>query len=117
MSDKKRLFAIINVLLLIIVIIVAVVWLTRGDGDKPIQTEVSFTAEAGKSVLEQTEEKTDAKVIDAGQGAYVQSIGGLENGDRDGGTWIYYVDGQQTATVPGDYITKGGELIEWKFEP
>lgn len=115
MSNKKRIFAVINICLIIAVTVGFIFWINRGD-DKPVQTEVSFTAEAGKSVLEQTEQQTDAKIADQGQGAYVQAIGGLANGDQGGGVWTYYVNGRQPDTVPGDYITKGGELIEWKFE-
>lgn len=112
---KKRLFAIINIILLLVIVIAVAIWLTRGE-EKPLLTEVSFTAVADKSVLEQTKTQTDAVIVDSGQGAYVQSIGRLENGDQDGGVWVYYIDGQKTDTVPGDYITDGGELVEWKFE-
>jgi hypothetical protein len=115
MPNKKRIFAIINICLIIALIVGIVFWINRDEG-KSVQTEVSFTAEAGKSILEQTEQQTDAKVEDQGQGAYINAIGGLENGDQDGGVWIYYVNGLQPDTVPGDYITKGGELVEWKFE-
>lgn len=114
MSNKKRLFAIINICLIVAVAVGFIFWINHDDS-KPIQTEVSFTAEAGKSILEQTAQQTDAEIADQGQGAYVQAIGGLANGDQDGGIWTYYVNGQQTDTVPGDYVTKGGELIEWKF--
>lgn len=116
MPNKKRLFAFINIALIVILAIVAAVWISRGGEDAPVQTEMSFTAEADKSILDQTDEKTDAEIVNAGQGAYVQAMGGLENGDQGGGIWVYYVNGQKTDTVPGDYITKGGELVEWKFE-
>lgn len=116
MPNKKRIFVIINIILLIALVVFAVVWFIGRDQEKPLQTEVSFTAEADKSILEQTDEQTDAVIVDSGQGAYVESIGGLKNGDQNGGFWVYYVNGQQTDTVPDDYIPKNGDLIEWKFE-
>jgi len=116
MPNKKRIFVIINIILLITLAAFTLVWFINRDQEKPMSTEVSFTAEADKSILEQTDKQTDAVIVDSGQGAYVESIGGLKNGDQNGGFWVYYVNGQQTDTVPGDYITTGGELVQWKFE-
>lgn len=113
MSGKKKLFAIINVILLVVVATFLVLWFNRDDG-QPAPTEISFTADADKTILEQTEAKTDAKIVDRGQGAYVESIGGLENSED--GSWRYYVNGQSTDTTPESYTTQGGELVEWKYE-
>lgn len=115
MTNKKRLFAIINIVLLLLLVVAAILGINRNNNQTSV-TEISFTAEAGKSILEQTEQQGEVTVYNAGQGAYVESIGGLKNGDRDGGIWTYYVNGKEGDVVPSDYITKGGELIEWKFE-
>lgn len=113
MSGKKKIFAIINIILLVAVAAFVIVWINRDDG-QPAPTEVSFTAEPDKTILEQTDAQTDAKIVDRGQGAYIESIGGLENNSDS--TWNYYVNGQDTDTTPESYTTKGGELIEWKYE-
>lgn len=76
---------------------------------------VSFTAEADKSVLDQL--KTHAEVVtkDSSFGVYVDSINGVVGG-TDGKYWAYYVDGEMAQVGASEYVTKGGEVVEWKFE-
>ena len=77
---------------------------------------VSFTAEANKSVLDQLKaNNTSVETKEASFGVYVESINGKVGG-TDGKYWSYYVDGQMAQVGAGEYITKGGELVEWKFE-
>jgi hypothetical protein len=75
---------------------------------------LTFTAEAGKTVLEQTKARADVETQDAGFGAYVYAINGLEAGTDDK-YWTYFVDGQPADRGAADYVTEGGETVEWKF--
>lgn len=74
---------------------------------------VTFIAVAGKTVLEQLQQKADVKVKNSDFGAFVESINGISGGGK---YWVFYVDGQMAQTGAGNYKTKGGEKIEWKFE-
>lgn len=104
-------------------------WLNilRGESDKKdINTQqvkqpsdldkISFVAEANKSVLEQLQaQNRTVEVKDSQYGKYVDSINGKKGG-TDNKYWTFYVDGQMADKGAADYITKGGEKIEWKFE-
>lgn len=105
-------------------------WLNilRGESDKKdINTtqqanqpadpnKISFVAEANKPVLEQLQaQNRTVEVKDSQYGTYVDSINGKKGG-TDNKYWTFYVDGQMADQGAADYITKGGEKIEWKFE-
>jgi hypothetical protein len=78
-------------------------------------TTVQFTAEKDKTVLEQLQDKATVMVKDSQYGPYVDSVNGLKGG-TDNKYWSYYVDGQMANIGAGEYVTKGGEAIVWKFE-
>jgi hypothetical protein len=79
------------------------------------ENKVSFVAEAGKTVLEQLQAKVTVELKESSFGPYVDSINGKVGG-TDAKYWTFYVDGQMAQVGAGEYITNGGELIEWKFE-
>jgi hypothetical protein len=80
------------------------------------QTEsLQFTAVAGKTVLEQTETKARVETKGSDFGPFVESINGLKGG-TDSKYWSYYVNGELAQIGAADYVTEGGETIEWKFE-
>lgn len=76
---------------------------------------VSFTAEAGKTILEQLQAKATVVVKESSFGPYVDGINGKAGG-TDGKYWTFYIDGQMAQVGAGEYVASGGELIEWKFE-
>jgi hypothetical protein len=78
-------------------------------------TVVRFTAEKDKTVLEQLQAREKVTVKDSQYGPYVESINGLKGG-TDNKYWSFYVDGQMANIGAGEYKTKGGETITWKFE-
>ncbi len=78
-------------------------------------TVVQFTAQADKTVLEQLKQKANVVTKDSQYGQYVDSIDGIKGG-TDGKFWGYYVDGQMANIGAGEYKTKGGENVVWKFE-
>jgi hypothetical protein len=77
---------------------------------------VTFTALAGKTVLEQL--KTHAQnveVKDSQFGPYVDAVNGVRGG-TGGKYWAFYVNGQMASVGANDYVTKAGDKIEWRFE-
>jgi ABC-type uncharacterized transport system ATPase component len=78
-------------------------------------TVVQFTAEKDKTVLEQLRTREKVTVKDSQYGPYVDSINGVKGG-TDNKYWSFYVDGQMANIGAGEYKTKGGETITWKFE-
>lgn len=76
---------------------------------------VSFTAEPGKTVLDQLKTKATVEVKESSFGPYVDSINGKVGG-TDNKYWSFYIDGQLAQVGAAEYTTTGGELIEWKFE-
>lgn len=81
----------------------------RASGD------VTFTAQAGKSVLAQLQDRAKVVTKKSSYGAYVASINGKASGN-DGKYWTFYVNGKVASKNAAEYITNGGEKIQWKFE-
>lgn len=78
-------------------------------------TIVQFTAERDKTVLEQLQAREKVTVKDSQYGSYVESINDLKGG-TDNKYWSFYVNGQMANIGAGEYKTKGGETVTWKFE-
>lgn len=74
---------------------------------------VTFVATKGKNVLDQLREHADVTVTQSQQGQSVEAVNGHR---QDGKYWSYYVNGQPTQVKAADYVTQGGEKIEWKLE-
>jgi Domain of unknown function (DUF4430) len=79
-------------------------------------TVIRFTAQKNQTVLAQLEAREKVVVQqDPTYGAFVESIDGVKNGVNNK-YWAYYVNGQMANIGAGNYTTKGGEEIVWKFE-
>jgi|SRR5688572_15099782 hypothetical protein len=127
MKTKKLLIAVFGAVLLAIgVTSVALINLDDSPKNEQQQSQqkstteeqsdtVRFTAEADKNVLEQLTTHAEVVTKDSQYGAYVDSINGKTGGDG-GKYWTFYVDGQMAQIGAEAYITKGGEVVEWKFE-
>lgn len=78
-------------------------------------TQLSYQGQPGKSALALL--KTHAKVVtqDSPYGVYVVSINGVAV-EANGKYWMLYVNGQRAQMNAGDYITRPGDIITWKFE-
>jgi cytoskeletal protein RodZ len=76
---------------------------------------VTFRGLPDETVLDQLKANATVEVKDSSYGPYVDSINGIKGG-TDGKYWGYYVDGTMAQVGAGEYKTKGGEKIEWKFE-
>lgn len=80
------------------------------------RTEISYTAKAGMSALDQLKSEADNVVVkDSDYGQYVDSIEGHVGGS-DGKYWSFYVDGTMSNIGAADYKQLGGEVITWKFQ-
>ena len=49
-------------------------------------------------------------------GYFVEEINGIENNNKTGEYWIYYVNDQSAQTGISNYYLKEGDIIEWKYE-
>jgi hypothetical protein len=79
-------------------------------------TIIHFTAEKGKTILAQLQERERVVVQqDAQYGSFVENINGIKNG-TDNRYWACYINGQIPNIGAGSYVPKGGEEIVWKFE-
>ncbi len=76
---------------------------------------VTFVGVADQTVLDQLKANANVEVKDSSYGPYVDSINGIKGG-ADGKYWGYYIDGTMAQVGAGEYKTKGGEKVEWKFE-
>lgn len=76
---------------------------------------IRFTAEPDKTVLEQLANHAAIETKSSQSGVYIDVINGHRGGE-DGKYWTFYVDGKLAQLGAEAYITKGGEIIEWKFE-
>lgn len=74
---------------------------------------VTFVATKGKNVLDQLKEHAEVTVTQSQQGPFVDAVNGQK---QDGKHWSYYINGQIVQASAADYVTQGGEKIEWKLE-
>ncbi len=47
-------------------------------------------------------------------GEFVKSINGVEANSSH--YWAFYINGQQATVGAGQYVTKDGDVVEWKME-
>lgn len=127
--NLSRVLAILAaVVILVIGLVFAVNYLqqTSNESDQATETNQSVTAEPAEnieftaspegSVLDQLQAiNDDVVVVESEEGSYVDSINGLAGG-TDGKYWSLYVDGEMATVGAADYMPKGGEVIEWKFQ-
>lgn len=76
-------------------------------------THVSFVATKGTNVLDQLKEHATVTTKDSQYGPFVDAINGKK---EDGKFWSFYVDGHMAQVGAAEYVTRGGEKIEWKLE-
>lgn len=76
---------------------------------------IAYDGEEGKNALDLLNENADVETKDSSYGPYVDSIGGIKGG-TDGKYWTFYINGEAAAVGAGAYITKEGDMIEWKFQ-
>ena len=87
---------------------------TREFGAVPV-LQRSIGADESDTVMRVLE--GSAEISTRYGGGYVQSIEGVEEGERDGDPydWFFYVDGVESPIGAADYALAGGERIWWDY--
>ncbi|MBI2443286.1 MAG: DUF4430 domain-containing protein [Candidatus Levybacteria bacterium] len=73
----------------------------------------SYKGNEGKDALSLLKEKTKTEQNNSG---LVVSINSRRADDAKKEFWAFYVNGKMAEVGPSEYITKDGDLIEWKIE-
>ena len=73
----------------------------------------SYKGEDGKDALAILKEKTTVEQSSSG---LVISINNRKADEGKKEFWAFYVNGKMAEVGPADYITKKGDLIEWKIQ-
>ncbi len=83
--------------------------------DMPVKTEthVSYYGAEGKNALELLGEYEQFEQASSG---LVISINGRRAEEKNREFWAFYINGKTATLGPEDYVTKKGDLIEWKIE-
>lgn len=80
------------------------------------QSVINYIGNKGETALAQLKRVApNVATKQSSYGEYVDSIDGLKGG-TDGKYWSFYINGSLATEGAGAYISKGGEIIEWKFE-
>jgi hypothetical protein len=81
---------------------------------KPV--EVSYAGKVGKTALELLQTHAIAEVSGAGTSAFVTGINGRMADNAKKEFWAFYINGKPSQVGAGSYVTKTGDVIEWKIE-
>ncbi|HKX72529.1 MAG TPA: DUF4430 domain-containing protein [Candidatus Saccharimonadales bacterium] len=74
---------------------------------------VTFVATKGTNVLDQLKVHATVEIKNSQQGPFVDAVNGKK---EEGKLWRFYVDSQSVQASAAEYVTQGGEKIEWKLE-
>lgn len=87
----------------------------KGVETSQTQTEdkVIFIATRGQNVLEQLKMHASVEIKDSPHGPFADTVNGKK---QEGKYWNFYINGTRIQKNAADYITNGGEKIEWKLE-
>src|SRR3954447_17365931 len=88
---------------------------TREYGSVPMLDDEIGEVKESDTVMRVLEGK--AEITTRYGGGFVQSIDGLESGQRDGRPydWFFYVDGVESPIGAADFSLRGGERIWWDY--
>jgi hypothetical protein len=88
---------------------------TKADAPDRDLRHVEYDGEDGKTALELLDDNGyDVSVEHSSIGDYVTAIGDVRATKST--YWSYYVDGKLPNVGAGDFETKDGQHVEWKFE-
>lgn len=88
----------------------------RAETPARTRTEITYTAHAGFTSLEQLQNEADNVVVkETEYGKYVDVIEGHQGG-VDGKYWSFYINGELSQVGADTYVQEGGEQIAWKFQ-
>lgn len=77
-------------------------------------TYVTYRGVEGKTALELLKTRAKVQTKSSSLGDFVVSIDGNDGGGKK--YWLYYVNHKESEVGAGTYLTKNGEIIEWKLK-
>jgi len=78
--------------------------------------EIRYTGIDGQTALALLKTKyPDIQTKKSDFGEYVDSINDIAGG-TDGKYWLFYINGQMASVGADAYVTKDGDVIQWRFE-
>lgn len=85
------------------------------DSKKAVTDYISYSGEDGKTALELLKNMAtvESEVVEGG--TVVNAINGQAFDYINNKNWLLYVNGQLQEVLPDKYMTKTGDLIEWKY--
>ena len=76
---------------------------------------LSYEGSAGKTALELLLEKAAVAMTGSGENAFVTAINGRMANESAREYWSLWVNGEAAQVGAGSYVTKDGDLVEWKI--
>ncbi len=77
-------------------------------------TIVSYEGIEGETALDLLKSGAEVITQESSFGEFVSAINGVEQTDTE--FWLYYVNDEAASVGAGEYITKGGDKVEWRLE-
>ena len=77
-------------------------------------TVVTYQGVEGQDAISLLKAGAEVVTEDSTLGEYVVAINGVSQTDTE--YWLFYVDGQAVPERAADYVSRGGETIEWRLE-
>lgn len=77
-------------------------------------TIVSYQGIAGEDALSLLKAGAEVVTEDSTLGEYVVAINGVSQTDTE--YWLLYIDDRPSSVGAAEYISQGGESIEWRLE-
>jgi len=85
------------------------------EGIEAETVAISYVGEEGKTALELLQSKHQVDVTETeGVGEFVSAINGQAAGENE--YWAFYINGELAPVGAGEYVTKEGDLIEWRLD-
>ena len=75
---------------------------------------VELVGVEGKPVLDLLKDKTKVEYTDSASGAFITSINGIKNSDKE--FWLYSVNGVDATVAADKYVTKTGDQVKWEYK-
>ena len=85
----------------------------QAEETAPNEQPFSYVGVEGTDALTLLQKEAEVKQNSSG---LVTSINGREASDADREYWAFYVNGEMASVGPADYVTKDGDVLEWKIE-
>lgn len=82
----------------------------------PSSDSISYAGVEGRTALELLQENAEVEVSGSGENAFVTAIDGRVADSEQRKYWSFWVNGEMAQVGAGSYVTKDGDMIEWRIE-